>query len=67
MLKRRTVLASTAATALAGALPSLALAQGRKDAIVLGMALEPVGMDPTASAAASIAEVTLYNIYETLT
>jgi peptide/nickel transport system substrate-binding protein len=31
------------------------------------MALEPPGLDPTAGAASSIAEVTLYNIYETLT
>jgi peptide/nickel transport system substrate-binding protein len=67
MLKRRIVLASTAAGALAGTLPHLAFAQGRKDAIVLGMTLEPTGLDPTIAAAASIAEVTLYNIYETLT
>ena len=31
------------------------------------MALEPPGLDPTASAASAIAEITLYNIYETLT
>ena len=31
------------------------------------MALEPPGLDPTSGAAAAIAEVTLYNIYETLT
>jgi peptide/nickel transport system substrate-binding protein len=31
------------------------------------MALEPPGLDPTAGAASAIAEVTLYNIYETLT
>ena len=31
------------------------------------MTLEPTGLDPTASAASAIAEVTLYNIYETLT
>ena len=65
MLNRRTVLTTSAATALAAALP--AAAQSRKDAMVLGMTLEPTGLDPTASAAASIAEVTLYSIYETLT
>ncbi|KQP14426.1 ABC transporter substrate-binding protein [Pseudorhodoferax sp. Leaf267] len=65
MLNRRTVLATSAATALAATLP--ATAQSRKDAMVLGMTLEPTGLDPTASAAASIAEVTLYSIYETLT
>ena len=31
------------------------------------MALEPPGLDPTSGAAAAIAEVTLYNVYETLT
>jgi hypothetical protein len=47
--------------------PARALAQGRKD-IVMAMALEPTpGLDPTGGAASSIGEVTLYNIYETLT
>ncbi len=36
--------------------------------MVLGMALEPApGLDPTTGAAAAIAEITLYNIFETLT
>ncbi|MGY4290500.1 ABC-type transport system substrate-binding protein [Bradyrhizobium sp. LM2.7] len=43
------------------------LAQGKKDSVVMAMALEPPGLDPTNAAAAAIAEVTLYNIYETLT
>ena len=47
--------------------PLPSLAQGKKDSVVLGMALEPPGLDPTNAAAAAIAEVTLYNIYETLT
>lgn len=71
MIQRRTVLSSAV---LAGAaplvplvLPSNALAQGRKDAMVLAMALEPPGLDPTAGAASAIAEITQYNIYETLT
>lgn len=67
MLKRRTVLTASAATAVASALPTFARAQSRKDAMVLGMILEPAGLDPTVAAASSIAEVTLYNIYETLT
>ncbi len=69
MLNRRTLLATGSASLALGTLaaPAAALAQGRKDALVLGMTLEPTGLDPTASAAASIAEVTLYNIYETLT
>ncbi|MGJ7546116.1 ABC transporter substrate-binding protein [Variovorax sp. LT1R16] len=67
MLKRRTVLTASAATAVASALPTFALAQNRKDAMVLGMTLEPTGLDPTTSAAVSISEVVLYNIFETLT
>ena len=39
----------------------------RKDTAVLAMTLEPPGLDPTAGAASAIAEITLYNIYETLT
>ncbi len=45
----------------------VALAQSKKDSVVLAMTLEPQGLDPTAGAASSIAEVTLYNIFETLT
>ena len=62
-LNRRTVLTSAA---LAATLPQ-AFAQGRKDAVVLGMALEPPGLDPTAGAAAAIAEIVHYNVLETLT
>ena len=68
MLKRRTVL-TTAASAIA--LPLLssqtAWAQVHKDSLVLGMTLEPPGLDPTAGAASAIAEVVLYNVFETLT
>jgi peptide/nickel transport system substrate-binding protein len=67
MLKRRTVLTTAALAAVPLALPHAALAQGRKDSIVLAMALEPPGLDPTAGAASAIAEITQYNIYETLT
>ncbi|WP_326534815.1 ABC transporter substrate-binding protein [Pseudorhodoferax sp.] len=43
-------------------------AQPKKDTLVLGMQLEPTpGLDPTAGAASAIAEVSLYNIFETLT
>ena len=67
MFKRRTVLTTAALAAVPLALTQAAFAQGKKDSIVLGMALEPVGLAPTAAAASSIAEVTQYNIYETLT
>ena len=66
MLNRRTLLA-TAGASVALASPLAAVAQGRKDAIVIGMALEPPGLDPTTGAAAAIAEVVQYNILETLT
>ncbi len=67
MFNRRTVLTSAALATVPLALPQ-ALAQSRKDTIVLAMALEPSpGLDPTGGAASSIAEVTLYNIFETLT
>ncbi|RYX94225.1 MAG: ABC transporter substrate-binding protein [Comamonadaceae bacterium] len=66
MLKRRSVLTSAAALASAPlALP--ALAQSRKDSVVLAMALEPPGLDPTAGAASAIAEIVQYNLFETLT
>jgi peptide/nickel transport system substrate-binding protein len=67
MLKRRTLLTTAALATVPLALPQGVFAQNRKDAMVLGMTLEPTGLDPTASAAASIAEVVLYNIFETLT
>ena len=42
-------------------------AQRSKDSAVLAMTLEPTGLDPTAGAASAIAEIVLYNIFETLT
>ena len=68
MIQRRSILTHSASLAALATLPAGVLAQGRKDSIVLAMALEPTpGLDPTGGAASSIAEVTLYNIYETLT
>lgn len=70
MLKRRTLLSSAAVAAIStvpAVLPLHALAQGRKDSMVLGMTLEPPGLDPTANAASAIGEIVLYNIFETLT
>src|SRR5690606_31417031 len=37
------------------------------DSIVIGMALEPPGLDPTIAPAAAIGEITHYNIFEGLT
>lgn len=67
-LCRRRLLLASGALALAG-VPTGALSQGvpSTDSLRLGVTLEPPGLDPTSSAASSIAEVTLYNVYETLT
>jgi peptide/nickel transport system substrate-binding protein len=65
MIKRRTLIQSAAAASLPLALP--AFAQRSKDSIVIAMQLEPPGLDPTAGAASAIGEITLYNIFETLT
>ena len=67
MLNRRTVLATGALAAVPLSTPLGALAQSRKDAVVLAMTLEPPGLDPTAGAASAIAEIVHYNIFETLT
>src|SRR5215472_10018098 len=64
MFRKFTIVAFAAAIVAA---PLPLLAQGKKDSVVMAMALEPPGLDPTTAAAAAIAEVTLYNVYETLT
>jgi peptide/nickel transport system substrate-binding protein len=50
-----------------GASAPAALAQSKKDTAVIGMTLEPTGLDPTAGAASAIGEVVHYNVFETLT
>lgn len=42
-------------------------AHAAKDSLTIAMTLEPPGLDPTTGAAAAIAQITLYNIYEGLT
>lgn len=64
MKRREFAFSIPAAAALAG---TPALAQARKDAVVMGMTLEPPGLDPTTGAASAIAEIVQYNILETLT
>lgn len=68
-LQRRALTALLgAALALAGlGLAPDARAQARKDAVVLGMVLEPPGLDPTTAPAAAIGEIVHYNILEGLT
>lgn len=67
MFNRRTLLAGTAAASLPLLSPWPALAQGKKDSVTLALVLEPPGLDPTAGAASSIAEIVHYNVFETLT
>ncbi|MFH7041340.1 ABC transporter substrate-binding protein [Paucibacter sp. JuS9] len=55
------------ALALGLAAPLTLWAQRPRDTLVVGMTLEPPGLDPTVGAASAIAEVVLYNVLETLT
>ena len=65
-LNRRTL--AQAAALLALPLPiTQALAQRSKDAVVLGMVLEPTSLDPTTAPAAAIGEIVHYNVLEGLT
>ena len=66
-MSKKLILFAAAAMAALSLLPQPGAAQGKKDSVVMGMTLEPPGLDPTSGAAAAIAEVTLYNVYETLT
>lgn len=50
-----------------GAWAVCATAQARKDSVVIGMTLEPPGLDPTTAPAAAIGEIVHYNILEGLT
>ncbi len=67
--RRPFLIALTAAVSTAWALGTTptAQAQSRKDQAVLGMVLEPTGLDPTSAPAAAIGEVVHYNIFEGLT
>lgn len=66
---RRRDLARMASAGALGLSPLLSHSQAAKgkDSVVLAMTLEPPGLDPTAGAASAIAEITLYNVFETLT
>ena len=65
-ISRRTLNTLLVGVPLAGTLPQ-ALAQSRKDTVVLGMVLEPPGLDPTTAPAAAIGEIVHYNVLEGLT
>ena len=67
MFTRRSALATGALAATALSTPLATLAQSNKSALTLALALDPLSLDPTSKANSSIAEITLYNLYETLT
>src|SRR5436190_19645251 len=67
MKMHKRLIAGFALAALAFAAIGPAAAQPRKDGVVLGMTLEPTGLDPTTAAAAAIGEVVHYNVLEGLT
>ncbi len=67
MMNPRTRILAALALATLVALPLSAGAQARKDSVVLGMVLEPTGLDPTTAPAAAIGEIVHYNILEGLT
>jgi len=64
-LHRRTLNQLLAASAFGW--PAAATARSEKDSAVLGMVLEPPGLDPTVAPAAAIGEIVHYNILEGLT
>lgn len=65
---RSLALAAAIGAALATAPGAWTVALAAADRpVTVGMTLEPPHLDPTAGAAAAIKEVTLYNIFETLT
>ncbi|MDE2368622.1 MAG: ABC transporter substrate-binding protein [Burkholderiales bacterium] len=64
-LARREFQSLLAATLALG--PAWLRAAPAKDSAVLGMVLEPTGLDPTVAAAAAIGEVVHYNVLEGLT
>ncbi len=67
LLRRTAALLATLALAVLAALAAPAVAAATKTSATLAMTLEPPGLDPTAGAASAIAEVVLYNVFETLT
>jgi peptide/nickel transport system substrate-binding protein len=70
-LQRRPLLQGLAGAALLagapGALPLVAAQRRNRNQAVLGMTLEPPGLDPTVAAAAAIGEIVHYNVFEGLT
>lgn len=62
-LLRRLIAGSALLAALAGVLPAAA---APKTSLVLGMSVEPAGLDPTAAAPVAIGQVTWLNVFEGL-
>lgn len=64
---RSRILITSLAAISALALPLSAAAQAGKTSAVIGMVLEPPGLDPTMAPAAAIGEIVHYNVLEGLT
>jgi peptide/nickel transport system substrate-binding protein len=64
---RAATLVIFSAACLFAAAPIHAQAQSKKDTAVLGIVLEPTGLDPTTAPAASIGEIVHYSVLEGLT
>jgi len=67
MKMHKPLVAALALSALSFAASGPAAAQAVKDSVVLGMTLEPPGLDPTIAPAAAIGEIVHYNVLEGLT
>jgi peptide/nickel transport system substrate-binding protein len=63
MMKRQHLITLLLVAAVAGG----AGAQTRKDSAIIGMTLEPPGLDPTTNPAAAVGEIVHYNVLEGLT
>ncbi|MDO5056917.1 MAG: ABC transporter substrate-binding protein [Lautropia sp.] len=66
-MRRRQFALSSLGLAAGLGLAGHAQAKAADGSLVVGMVLEPPGLDPTTGAAAAIAEIVLYNVFETLT
>jgi peptide/nickel transport system substrate-binding protein len=66
-IRRRPLLQWLAASSTVPMVGSAQAQRRPKDQAVLGMILEPPGLDPTVAAAAAIGEVVHYNVFEGLT
>ena len=65
-LRRRAILCAAVALGLAAATGTTPVAAAPKTSLVLGMSVEPAGLDPTVAAPVAIGQVTWGNVFEGL-